>query len=313
LSLAIETTLLKEGMPNACNSKALKEIATTLGDSIKNNQDHFDKTIQKVDDAINTETGGTTFCYVDFDKPGPRVGTSSPDNISWVSIHRVGKYPLYSVSIWIIDNEKANYLLRQRTSPLPIEQQLRIGNTALSAGNVGTEYAGIGGYEVVPSDSHDFQVTISSFHSFPWTEWFSMRKIDGEWKRAMMIDVSGTRPQSRGYYRMDEGFPHHIKTAHPTFTGGQFKKARETGSLSYRKFLAFQQKPFAILLRQSELCHYRKSASSLSARDRCVHRLVPQNPRTLDLESRQHQRHVVSAISSDGTRSGILAHSFAAP
>jgi hypothetical protein len=199
----------ERGHAECVQLQSFKEIATTLGDSIKNNQDHFDKTIQKVDDAINTETGGTTFCYVDFDKPGPRVGTSSPDNISWVSIHRVGKYPLYSVSIWIIDNEKANYLLRQRTSPLPIEQQLRIGYTALSVGNVGTEYAGIGGYEVVPSDSHDFQVTISSFHSFPWTEWFSMRKIDGEWKRAMMIDVSGTRPESRGYYRMDEGFPHH--------------------------------------------------------------------------------------------------------
>jgi hypothetical protein len=186
--------------------RTLDSFTPVLEAQIKSNQLET-KNLYKVEEAINTETGGDAFCYVDFDKPGPRLGTSSPDVISWVTVHKVGRYPLYGTRFLIVDNEKANYLLHRLPSPPSIEQQMTIADTNVQVGNVGTEITSVGGYEVAPSESHDFQVVISSFHSFSWTEYFSMRKVDGKWKSAMFIDVSGTHPKSRGYYRVDEGFP----------------------------------------------------------------------------------------------------------
>jgi hypothetical protein len=163
--------------------------------------------LSKVGEAINTVTGGDTFCYVDFDEPHPRLGTSFPDNISSVGVHKVGPYPLYGISVLVVDNELANYRIQHSPTPPSIPQQVTLADTSWFAGDVGTEYKAISFYEVAPSDAHDFQVSISSFTSFPWSEYFSMRKVGGKWKTALFIDVSGTHPQTRAYYRVDDGYP----------------------------------------------------------------------------------------------------------
>jgi hypothetical protein len=163
------------------------------------------RNLAKAEEAINTETGGDAFCYVDFAPPLPQTGSLSAFDQTWMSVFKVGQFPVYGVTLLILDNEKANYLIQHDS--MPVEQQRTAALTNQLVGNLGNEATSVGGYSVVRSENHDFQVLISSFHAFSWSENFSMRKVGGKWKTALFIDVSGTHPATRGYYRIDDGYP----------------------------------------------------------------------------------------------------------
>jgi hypothetical protein len=79
-----------------------------LDSVIGQNQEHFQQTMTKVEDAINTETGGDAFCYIDFTfQPQWENGKPLLKGFIWLDAIRVGKYPLHEVSATLMDHIKS--------------------------------------------------------------------------------------------------------------------------------------------------------------------------------------------------------------
>lgn len=194
-------------------NKDFSVTAKGLEGIIGEDQKHFDKTAKLVDEAINTETGGDSFCYIDFSRPYPFVGTSTPAIASSMIVHKVGKYPVYGVGIRILDHEKANEiaLMKQRAGTIHGPQDyIGLGETDYSVGNIGTGNSFPGNYVFVPSNAHDLQILIFSFHAYTITESFSMREVSGKWVKAIRVEVlrgNGPRLRTDEYYKVDEGYP----------------------------------------------------------------------------------------------------------
>jgi hypothetical protein len=92
----------------------------------------FDKTISRIDEAINTETGGDTFCYLDF--------YYLTRGYFGLNVVRVGKYPLRNVSLTILDQTQINdhiaelaknNALQFEASGGQLEEAMRLSTTTL--------------------------------------------------------------------------------------------------------------------------------------------------------------------------------------
>ena len=89
-------------------TRGLETAISDLRQSISDGQTHFDRTMSKVDEAINTETGGDTFCYFTFSPElASANGNPTPQTYFSIEAERIGKYPLRDVRAVIMDSAKS--------------------------------------------------------------------------------------------------------------------------------------------------------------------------------------------------------------
>ena len=174
------------------------QTATGLGTAINaldltisENRTHFDKTISKVDRAINTETGGDTFIYLD-------IRTYLRDTIMLEAI-RVGNYPIRDVAVSMTNLSKESELMTQLQEQLPRQtpqsetelmntlQRVRTASESqFSIKAFATPKVDLALYLLSEEHANIFAFTFAGFTK-TWQEDLSVRIVNGWWKEAVRV------------------------------------------------------------------------------------------------------------------------------
>lgn len=180
---------------------------SAIGDGIKatiqQSQKQFEATISKFGEAIKTETGGDSICYLDFE---PVL-----NNMAALTAVRIGKYPLRNVNANILDRAKIqaaiNAYVKSRTPDKVDVQEMgkiseSLDNYRQRVGDFATTSRFIGGYQMTESDNQSFDILFGSFNA-EWIERIELRRIGGKWLKAIMIEPPGKSP----CFKIDPNWP----------------------------------------------------------------------------------------------------------
>ncbi len=141
-------------------------------------------------------TGGDSFCYMTLTLAGGELDT--PD---MVFVHQ-GKYPLYDVSIRIVDLEKWDLLRGNLSMP-----ELAKTETRLNLGNLGSGKALVlGKWKLPASDRQRYNIFTSARNGF-WTQLLRLRRVGGRWKMATKVLRSDDRREVTLFEQVDKEFP----------------------------------------------------------------------------------------------------------
>ena len=194
-----------QGLQTAINNSKTAVQDLTL--AISEGREHFDKTMSGVNDAVETQTGGNSFCYIDFD--------SALHDVGGMTVVRVGKYPLHALSARIMDAVKVQMAISNLIRANPNEhggslaQQIfdtQRGNDVIQPiPEFATPSKFLGGYQMTHSDlGQSFQVLFSAANG-SWIERLEIREIKGKWTKAMMVEVPGRKPYR--FIKIDPDYP----------------------------------------------------------------------------------------------------------
>jgi hypothetical protein len=137
-------------------------------------------------------TGGDSFCYLDLD---PYSATSS-----LLTLTHQGKFPLYDISIRVVDLQKFDLVKDIRTL-----EALNQAQVILNAGNLGPGQSRLFGEWPLPKlDRQDFNIFISARNGFI-TELLRRRRINGRWQSAVKVTRDGDNALL--FERVDPDFP----------------------------------------------------------------------------------------------------------
>lgn len=218
-----------DGTVAALNAAAdsLSGISDEITSAATKSQQGFSSTMAKVADVINTETGGNSFCYLDFEP----IATPIPPNFTTVVAVRIGKYPVREVHALLFDagiqlnrwRELENEAIKNNdiNSDKPMLESDHAGDRRIDIGSFATPDKIMGSYPLPSAtgiyDGKRQHLTII-FRSFnaEWTEEFRMREINGKWVRAIRVlgmmgaihfeKVDPDFPRVNGKVQWDENF-----------------------------------------------------------------------------------------------------------
>jgi hypothetical protein len=195
--------------------EGFKKIAGGMEDSNKTSRDQFAATMDKFGETINIETGGDTFCYVDFN-PTPLLVDNkvAPDVNMGISIVKIGKYPCRAVNITIQDQLKMGQLISEAESRdlgvpskmiADISEADRASTSTFPEMNLDVPFEPLEPiHAAIKTDSQEFAVIIHAFNSNARVELVNLRWVDGHWKKAIWItDNTGKNDWSK----IDKDFP----------------------------------------------------------------------------------------------------------
>jgi hypothetical protein len=154
--------------------EGFKETANRIETSNQLSRDQFAATMKRFEDTINTETGGNTFCYIDFDVLPVMENDKQTGTNLWLSAVRVGEYPVRGANVSIFDHVKNSQLfseMRKRdTNNFTIQaddkifEEMREANqqssTTVEVGNFATDSKSIGGFPMYKGDTQEFDVLL---------------------------------------------------------------------------------------------------------------------------------------------------------
>jgi hypothetical protein len=163
---------------------SFQAIAKGIDQAIQSSQQQFSATMARSDsilrsqnEALNTATGGDSFCYID-------LLAGSPDGGMPIAVQH-GKYPLYDVTAQIVNlaefdraTSKPNALLDPRVTHLWHIGDLAPGS-ALPESGVKLPFAANG--------KVDFNIFFSSTRSGFWIENLKLRRVNNNWAVAMRV------------------------------------------------------------------------------------------------------------------------------
>jgi hypothetical protein len=197
-------------------------------------------TIGKINEAISTETGGDTFCYLAFDdwitwengKPQPQKAFS-------LDLERVGKYPLRDLSLIVDDHVKNSLMMNQfikqgiqnHTAPsnekifAEMDQARNASEITIQIGDFGMEHKWLGVYPANGQDREEFDVLFRAFNSNGWIERASLSRINGKWKRAVLVELYDQRRDK--WTKIDKDYPRkdgHLDVNWPRPVKGRAKR-----------------------------------------------------------------------------------------
>ena len=190
-------------------NQQFRNIADSLGFSIKKSQAQFNATMLGLSENLKTVTGGDSFCFLTLagNDPSPLLLVVSQ-----------GKYPLHDVGVRLVDLQKFNRLT-STGRPLTIET-VTGADTVYNIGDLPRTTSRIIGRLNIneePGDKRDFNIFFSGMNGF-WSEQLRMRRVNGHWLRAFKVTRDTTRvvrgpPRSNRmvyteiYRKIDPGFP----------------------------------------------------------------------------------------------------------
>ena len=147
-------------------------------------QAQFERVLRTKSDEIaqlNTKiasavTGGDSFCYLDL-----AIGDGTTNTPALMLVHQ-GEYPVYDVSVRIVDLQKFNVVKKSLTLETMAETQ-----TVLPVGNVSPRQAPVLGKCTLPNtQQQSFNVFISARNGFV-TQLIRLQRIKGFWKSATKV------------------------------------------------------------------------------------------------------------------------------
>lgn len=185
--------------------------------------DREQKAIGRVNEAINTETGGGTFCFLDFTfMPTWENGKETSKGYWWFDAVRVGKYPLRNVSMTVDDNTKYGAVMsairKQDTRSLAVpaedkipdemEQAERATTTNLPVGDFAIERKSLGSYPVNEGEVQEFNVLVRTFNQPTSLERAELKRTRGHWAKAILVELPPEEGRKRKLWtRIDADFP----------------------------------------------------------------------------------------------------------
>lgn len=156
-----------------------------------------------ITEAIKTETGADSLCYLDFE---PAL-----NDVAVLTAMRIGKYPLRGVTANILDRAKIQaatdaYLKSRKPEDVKVRElgdiAERLNNYVQKVGDFATPTRYIGGYQMTENDHQSFDIIFRSFNA-EWIERYEMRRVDGKWIRAIMIEPDAKPP----CFKIDPNWP----------------------------------------------------------------------------------------------------------
>jgi hypothetical protein len=194
----------EQALLHAIEQKHFEEVVGGLKNTIAQDQMHFDSTIGRVNDVINTETGGDTFYYLDFHGVSSMVnGKPSPPESVLFTLKKIGRFPLRDVSVTILDQMKVRRLLTeqyakdaQQSSKLSVEktseetqQAWQQSSTTFAIGDLAVPEQFLGGMKMIDGDVQKFDVNLRSLKSQPYRlEMVELRRVGDHWTRALWVE-----------------------------------------------------------------------------------------------------------------------------
>lgn len=177
-----------------------------LNETIKEGRTHFDSTLSGLTDSIKTQTGGDSFCYLEF--------SQALNDVGGMQLIKVGKYPLRGVSARIMDEVKTGAAINEftRAHP-PTEDQnyvdhifaiQRMSEVLQPVPDFATDTRFLGGYQMTKSDRQSFQIVFTAFNG-SWIERMEIRTVGGKWAKAIMVEVPMTKKYR--HFFIDSDYP----------------------------------------------------------------------------------------------------------
>ena len=225
LLLELRTIYLDRSDHDAEQAKArceqlmqFRSIAGQLTTAIRENQRHFDQTLTKVNDAINTETGGDSYCYIEFSATDIAIdGHKLPYFYAIPYLNKVGRYPVRDIVATVedvthyeqvykeerqkddavhLDADTANSLAEYRARKAS-QWKATLGSFAVSRKRIGS------GVAVLEGSVQNFEIEIDTFNSRSWIERVTLRLVNGRWLEALSLEHDGAVVMTK----VDPGFP----------------------------------------------------------------------------------------------------------
>jgi hypothetical protein len=166
------------------NNRQQAQIRKEERDHFTQTQQQFLRTLNNVREGIQTETGGDSFCYVQF------VAALTSERGFAMAVQK-GKFPLYGVHVRIVDLEKINKQPVTLESALHGDTNLEVGDMAVGTG-LPLTYINFSNNE-----KQDFNLFFSGRNGL-WTQLLRMRNVSGRWQSA--TKVTRSRLGNQGKY-----------------------------------------------------------------------------------------------------------------
>lgn len=145
-------------------------------------------------------TGGDSFCYLAFQLPD-----NCSDNSALLSIVHKGEYPLYDVSIRIVDLAKFTQHIEGKEKPL--FEDIKKAEKSINIGNLSPSKAMIFGRWSFPQESVvNYNVFISARNGY-FTELIRLKCIDNKWVSAYKVHTWHGNETKLLYEKIHENFP----------------------------------------------------------------------------------------------------------
>jgi hypothetical protein len=177
-----------------------------LNETIKEGRTHFDSTMSGLTDSVKTQTGGDSFCYLEF--------SQALNDVGGMTLVKVGKYPLRGVSATIMDAAKTAAAVNEfvKANPPKGDQDYanhvfaiqRMSEVLQPVPDFATDTRFLGGYQMTKSDRQSFQILFGAFNG-SWIERMEIRTVNGKWAKAIMVEVPMTK-KYRHFY-IDPDYP----------------------------------------------------------------------------------------------------------
>jgi len=203
---------------NNSQIEGFKTIAGGIDASNKRSAEQFSATMDKFGETINTETGGDTFCYVDFSFTAQWENGKQTTKGFWELIAmRVGKYPLRDISVTIFDNIKSRTVfgaLRKRDTNNftnqaldkiqgEMQQAQQASETNMMIGDFAIDSKILSSYEMSDGDVQEFDVLVRSFNMQMLIERVVLRRTNDHWTKAILVEL----PRKTPWTKIDRDFP----------------------------------------------------------------------------------------------------------
>lgn len=149
----------------------------------------FSATMSEFTEAISTETGGDSFCYID-------AANLYQENAALALITKVGKYPLRSITVWVDDVQMIDKVVKEHradwfTYRSLWERKVYLGDMPAAEWRGGT----LDPFRFTGTTRQDYNITFRAINGY-WTEDLRLRKVKSRWTRALRVMIeSNIKPK----------------------------------------------------------------------------------------------------------------------
>jgi hypothetical protein len=181
------------------------ELQRKLMESSSKLQQSSDRITDLSKQAIDTVTGGDSFCYMIFNSNPPRKDAWTPFFV------QIGKYPIYRVQARILDMQAFEKVIANTMTLDRVEVWVQLGDMA----GGGNRYAGMGrvppnpptyAFDSDTRDRRDFRIWYAAFNGV-WNQELQMRRVGGTWVQAVRVTRARNGKEQEIFRDVPKNFP----------------------------------------------------------------------------------------------------------
>ncbi len=185
----------------ANSSEKVVGLSQKLLNKTEENQQLSQQLAQKSDEVARLNqviaasvTGGDSFCYMSL-----ALGQGETNSPDLVFVHQ-GKYPLYDITVRIVDLDKWEQLGLTAQNLFKAEARINIGNLSLN------QASALGTWPLPNSDQQRYNLFFVARNGF-WTQLLRLRRVQGRWKVATRITQESGKKVRVLFEKIDKDFP----------------------------------------------------------------------------------------------------------